>query len=108
MKEFQSIIEGTWIELLNVELTEEQTILLLSSDEEPKLDLVNYIKSQREGVVEPNKLNTLISLYNTIKPILKDGDVYQLISINLSEIAEDVFTGILNFRISGDHRQIRF
>ena len=108
MKNIQSTIEGTWIELLNVELTEEQTILLLSSDEEPKLDLVNYIKSQREGVVEPNKLNTLISLYNTIKPILKDGDVYQLISINLSEIAEDVFTGILNFRISGDHRQIRF
>jgi hypothetical protein len=110
MKNYQSTIEGTWIELLPVELTEEQKILLLSteeSDTEKKKTLFESIKSQRESSVGKTKSSTLSSFYNGIKPELKEKDTYQLISIDLVE-KEDKFTGILNCRVNGEHKQIRF
>jgi hypothetical protein len=110
MKNFQSTIEGTWIEILPVELTEEQQILVTSTKEEDKEAqqiLIENIKSQRELSVGKTKSSTLSSFYNGIKPELKEKDTYQLISINLTE-KEDKFTGILNCRVNGEHKQIRF
>jgi hypothetical protein len=109
MKTYQSTTEGTWVELLQVTLTEEQKSLIMSTNEEDreaKLVLVENIKSQREAVVSKDKAEELISFYNTIKPVLKETDVYQLISADLSE--ENPFQGILNFRANGEHKQIRF
>ena len=109
MKNYQSIIEGTWVEILKVELTEEQKALMLSNneeDQESKLALMQSIKVQREGAVPENKAAELVSFYNTIKPVLKETDVYQLISADLSET--DSFQGILNCRVNREHIQIRF
>lgn len=110
MKTYQSIIEGTWIELLPVQLTEEQKALMISikeEDKEAKKSLMENIKSQREGLVDIKKEGELNSFYNSVKPELKQKDVYQLISINVSERGDN-FTGILNCRINGEHKQIRF
>lgn len=41
--------------------------------------------------------------YNLVKPTLKDTDVYQLISIDMVDNK-----GILNCRVNGEHKQIRF
>lgn len=109
MKTYQSTTEGTWVELLQVTLTEEQKALLISTneeDKEAKLTLVNTLKSQREGAVSKDKLKDLISFYNEVKPVFKETDVYQLISADLTEA--NPFTGILNFRVNGEHKQIRF
>jgi hypothetical protein len=110
MKNYQSTAEGTWIELLPVQLTEEQKTLIMSTkeeDTEAKKALQETIKSQREGSVPTKKKNELKAFYNTVKPELKEDDTYQLISIDLSE-KEEKFVGILNCRINGEHKQVRF
>jgi hypothetical protein len=110
MKNYQSTIEGTWVELLPVQLTKEQRDLIRSNkqeDTEAKQELSVLIKSQREGQVDEVKKRELVSFYNSVKPELKENDTYQLISINLSE-KEDKFVGILNCRVNGEHKQVRF
>lgn len=110
MKQFQSTTEGTWIELNPVELTQEQKTLLMSreeSDRESQKTLREEIKSLRESVVSEEVSGELGSFYLSVKPELKETDVYQLISIDLSERTGG-FTGILNCRVNGEHKQIRF
>jgi hypothetical protein len=109
MKTYKSTTEGTWVEILKVELTEEQKVLMVSTneeDKEAKVALAQSIKSQREGVVPEDKVAELVAFYNTIKPVLKETDDYQLISADLSET--DSFQGILNCRVNREHIQVRF
>ena len=111
MKTYQSTTEGAWVESTPVRLTKEQSALLVSreeSDKESQKDLRDFIKSEREGEVEEVKVTELNSFYQSVKPELKEGDTYQLISVDLSEKQEGVFTGILNCRVNGEHKQIRF
>jgi hypothetical protein len=111
MKKFQSKTEGSWIELLPVELTEEQKALLISTREEDRgsqKDLRDWIKSQREGEVDELKSNELTAFYEDKKPEVKQGQAYQLISIDLAERTKGVYEGILNCRVNGEHKQIRF
>jgi hypothetical protein len=111
MKNYQSTIENTWIELLPVELTETQIELLKSTQEtdaEAKSDLIKEIKESREGAVSSELSEKLNTVYTSLKPELKEKDVYQLISADFSEKAENVFTGIINFRLNAEHKQIRF
>jgi hypothetical protein len=109
MKTYKSTIEGTWVEILKVELTEEQKAFMASTneeDKEAKLTLAQSIKAQREGTVSEDKAAELVAFYNTIKPVLKEEDVYQIISADLFEATP--FAGILNCRVNGEHLQIRF
>jgi hypothetical protein len=107
MKNYNSTTEGTWVELVQVKLTQEEKDLLRSSkeeDRESQKELRDKIKSEREKSVDSEKVTELSDLYNSLKPELKEGDVYQLISIDVSEKN----TGILNCRVNGEHKQIRF
>jgi|688.fasta_scaffold962866_2 hypothetical protein len=107
MKQFQSIVEGTWVELKPVVLTEEQKTLLMSKekgDKEAQLALFEEIQFQREGVVDAAKSAELAAFYESKKPELKAEDVFQLIAADVSES----FNGIINFRVNGEHKQIRF
>lgn len=109
MKTYKSNIEGTWVEITPVELTAEQNALLISTnenDQEAKFNLLQTLTTQREVAVSENKRQELISFYNTIKPVLKETDIYKLISVELSEA--NPFEGILNCRVNGEHLQIRF
>jgi hypothetical protein len=111
MKNYQSTIESTWIELLPVELTEAQIELLKSTQEtdaEAKSDLIKEIKESREGEISSELTEKLNTVYTSLKPELKEKDVYQLISADFSEKSENVFTGIINFRLNTEHKQIRF
>ena len=110
MKTYQSTTEGTWIEVLPVQLSEEQIQLMMSKDDadkEAQAQLAADIKSQRENEVSEEKSSELASFYSTVKPSIKEGDVYKLISIDLTETDANK-TGILNYRINGEHKQIRF
>jgi hypothetical protein len=57
--------------------------------------------------VNQGKQDELIGLYNNFKPVLEDGSIYQLISMDVSEDSGS-YWGILNCRVDNDHRQIRF
>jgi hypothetical protein len=111
MKNYQSTIENTWVELVQVELTEAQLELLKSTEEtdtEAKSDLIKEIKESREGAVSSELSEKLNTVYTSLKPELKEKEVYQLISADFSEKSENVFTGIINYRINTEHKQIRF
>jgi len=106
MKNYQLVNEGAWIEILKVELTEEQKAILLSGDD--KKDLLSLIKSQREGEMSNEKKDSLSAFYDSVKPELKEEDIYELISIDVSDKEDGIFKGILNCRINEEHIQIRF
>jgi ribosomal 30S subunit maturation factor RimM len=107
MKNLQSTAEGSWIELKEVVLTEQQNLILISDNNEEKANLLLEIKANRE--VEPTQEDIDIALakYNEVKPTLKEDDVYELISMDIT-IENESSLGILNCRINGEHKQIRF
>ena len=109
MKNIISKIEGTWIELKKIQLTNEQKELLSSQKEEDKefkLELANTIKLEREITLTQEESVIYQDVYDRIKPTLSAEDAYQLISINIYKT--DRISGILNCRVNSEHKQIRF
>lgn len=110
MKIYQSTTENNWIELLPVALTKEQRDLMRSKNPEDlaaQQALSETISTQRIGTVSEEKSDELVAFYNSVKPQLNQGDTYSLISIDLHEKGNS-YSGILNCRINGEHKQIRF
>jgi len=103
MKQLQSTTEGTWVEINPVSLTAEQIAILESEDDNTKAVLAAEIKEQRESIASDEDILAGNAKYAEIKPTLKETDIYQLISF---DIAND--SGILNCRVNGEHKQIRF
>jgi hypothetical protein len=110
MKNLQSTIEGTWVELLPVELTENERTLLMSkneSDREAQATLIARIKSEREQPALQSDAGVAQAKYLQVKPTLEEGQTYQLIAMDAS-ISEGNISGILNCRVNVEHKQIRF
>lgn len=106
MKHLQSTTEGTWIEIKQVKLTDEQKTLLMSRDKkdvEDKKTLVAELKTLREVAAKAADVKLAKAKYNEVKPTLEAEDVYHFISIDINDNS-----GILNCRINGEHKQIRF
>ena len=110
MKNIQSTTEGTWIELASVEFTEAEQTLLISTKEEDlesKAELIAEIKTKREKALSTEEVETATSIYNSFKPALQESDEYQLISVDMT-LSNETGTGIINCRVNGEHKQIRF
>ncbi len=110
MKNLQSTIEGNWIEIKPVILTEEQRTLMMSQEESDmgaKQALMIEIKTQREVTADSEDVLLAETKYAEVKPILKETEVYELIAMDLV-IDELKLSGILNCRVNGEHKQIRF
>jgi hypothetical protein len=107
MKRYKSTHEDSWIELLNVTITEEQKSILASENSDAINELKQLISQQSQNEVSAGLKETLINFYNSIKPELKENDKYELISIDIME-TNNIFKGILNCRINNEHKQIRF
>lgn len=110
MKQLFSTEEGVWKELKPVELTQEEKELLKSADsanKESKRALIERVKSEREVVASKKDTNFMKSEYSKIKPVLNEGDVYQLLGVNCT-VNDDKVSGILNCRVNGKHIQVRF
>lgn len=103
MKYLQSTVEGTWIEIKQVSLTAEQMSILKSGDSNAQTNLRLQIKEQRESIASEEDVTACNAKYVEIKPTLKESDVYELISFDITDDS-----GILNCRVNGEHRQIRF
>jgi trehalose/maltose hydrolase-like predicted phosphorylase len=109
MEIFQSTIENKWVKINKIEVTETEQELLRSTNEEDKvakLELMQTIKSKRYTNLTATKSKEFVDLYNKAKPVLKETDNYQLISMDVSKT--DKLSGILNCRINGEHKQVRF
>jgi hypothetical protein len=109
MENFQSTIEGKWVKINSVEITEIEQELLKSTKEEDKvakLEVIEAIKTKRFTNLTATKSKEFVTLYNIVKPVLKETDEYQLIAIDVCKT--DRLSGILNCRINGEHKQIRF
>jgi hypothetical protein len=110
MKNIQSTTEGTWVELVPVELTESEKTLLTSTneqDKEAKAELIAEIKTRSEKVLVKAESDKAKAIYLNLKPTLKETDIYQLISVNMT-LDGETGTGIVNCRVNGEHKQIRF
>ena len=98
MKNLQSRTEGTWVELKQIQLTDQQKILLSSKDEaneEAVIALLAEIKSLKEVVAQKKDAALAQAKYERVKPRLKETDVYQLISFDIK-----CNNGILNCRVN--------
>ncbi len=110
MKNLQSIEEGTWTELVYIELTKAEEFLLDSNEEmdiEAKEALNARIAADRQKPASKSDAKLAKDFYATIKPELKEGDEYKFLAMSMF-IDGDKKMGILNCRINGDHKQIRF
>lgn len=109
MENFQSTIEGEWVKVNSIILTATEKALLASTSEEnieAKSILLEEIKSKKyTNVTEPFS-SILIGLYNRVKPVVKETDTYQLIACDILKTKK--LSGILNCRINGEHKQVRF
>jgi hypothetical protein len=110
MKNLQSIEEGTWKEIVLVELTEAEKFLLDSNEEmdiEAKAALHAKIKANREKPASKDDAKLAKDFYANIKPELKEEDDYLFLAMNIM-IDKDEKHGILNCQVNGSHKQIRF
>lgn len=109
MKNLQSIEEGKWVEQVSVQLTDAEKALLESFDHsDEKLALIEKIKTDSKKSVSATIASKAKAKYNEIKPSLKQTDVYELISADFQYNDTNIVLGILNCRVNGEHKQIRF
>ena len=104
MKIYTSKKEGVFVEHIPLQLTDEDKAVLSGSDESAKETLKQTLASNSKKVASSTKTSELKKLYNSKKPKLKEGDVYELISVEII----DGKSGIMNYRLNGEHKQIRF
>jgi hypothetical protein len=97
MKNFNSTIENEWKEQLNFTTAQLET-LKNGTDNQKKavIEAVNV-------VVSANNLTIINAIYNQHKPTEEN---YEFIGCNLTTGEET--RGIINYRVSGEHKQIRF
>ncbi len=107
MKKYKSIESGKWYEVLEYHLTEEQKELLASrkaKDIKEQALLKKLIESESKGEVNEPEITKLNDIYNGVKPQYRN---YRLISCDIT-LDGEVSSGILNYRINEEHKQIRF
>lgn len=108
MKHLHSIEEEKFVELVKVELSkEEQDILFSDASEEIKTPIYERIKNEREKTATKADIKTAISFYKKIKPVIEDDYTYELISFDVTFDSTKA-SGLLNYRINKEHKQIRF
>jgi hypothetical protein len=110
MKNLQSLEEGTWIELVQIELTKAEEFLLDSNEEmdiEAKEVLNAKIAADQQKPASKSDAKFAQDFYATIKPKLKEGDEYKFLAMSMF-IDGDNKMGILNCRVNEEHKQIRF
>jgi hypothetical protein len=111
MKTLNSTVEGSWVEIKQVELTQEDKKLLESTSEtdlEAKKVLIDKIKTERESVALESDATLAKTTYESKKPTLKSTDTYQLISADFIINDDNIINnGIINCRINEEHVQIR-
>ena len=106
MKNLASTTEGVWVEIKPTILTEEQKTILQSSNEEEKTALMAKLKEESETKPDKVALALAVAQYNYVKPVVSKDETYEFIQCSLT--LTNTTKGILNCRVNGEHKQIRF
>lgn len=107
MKNFKSTKIGTWVEILEVEMTEEQKSIMMSFDRKAMASVVSDIEDKRTKKITAKNSTDLKAFYNKMVPVLNNTDVYELICVELTKKDDGDFSGLLNCRVNGVQKQIR-
>jgi hypothetical protein len=94
-----------WVQIVPRKNSQEIFLLLKNpkrtSEEE---QIINKWQDSAFVEVESNMSDELIGVYNSIKPI----EDFELISVDLFKKESKVYSGIMNYRVNQEHKQIRF
>lgn len=102
MKKYRAINESNWVQLIDVNITQEEYHILINGTEEEIAALEEDIKVRRTPVnVTGEELSNLLAIYNEYKPQLKEGDVYNLLSFDIA-ISEDLRMGAYNYKLNNN------
>jgi hypothetical protein len=95
-----------WILIKNISLTKEEKELISKFDQ-TSVELMKKINEKQYVKASTDDIELCENIYNQYKPQLKEHDKYELIEVNIS-LNNDTVKGIINCRINGEHKQIRF
>lgn len=101
MKILHSNLEKNWYTINNVELTSEQKNVLLTGTDEEKEAVFEYIKQNTNLPAIKKDSDAAIKLYNENKPSGEFVLIHAVINIEDS-------TGIINYRVDNEHKQLSF
>ena len=77
-----------------------------SADAQTKLELLEELESLRVTLLTEQESEKYNELYLKYKPTISENDVYELISCDISFFRK--ISAIINCRVNGEHKQIRF
>jgi hypothetical protein len=100
--------ETNWFEIKGVTPTTDQQTILQSGTDEQKLSVMKSINEQRKVIAQDSDAAIAEAAYEANKPALKETDVYQYIATDMTIDDNGKASGIINCRINGEHKQIRF
>jgi hypothetical protein len=111
MNRYNSTSEFVWVKFLQTQLSDEERQILHPRSKSTPAEIAAAraaIDSRSRIPATEQETERLNTFYNNIKPTLKEDQVYSLISVDITESTNGAYRGILNCRINGEHRQVRF
>jgi len=103
MNKYRAISETEFIKLADVQITEAEYDVFKNGTQEERLALKDDLDLRFSNVtIEGAELDLLTTAYNSYKPELKDGDVYELISFDIAMAGgmEDDKMGAYNYKLN--------
>jgi len=111
-KVYISTKENIWNELTSVNITEEENAIINSEDlnlKSKKFELIKSIKDRQIKVLSKEDLLNIKTKYIELKNSLNldKKDTYIFISSTIL-CNNNIYTGIINYNINKEHKQLRF
>jgi len=100
MKKYKAINESSWVEIIDVNITEEEANILSNGTEEEIAALKEDVKVRSTPIEVPvEELVGLLAIYDEYKPELKEDDIYDLISFDIAISGEERM-GAYNYKLN--------
>lgn len=103
MKRYKAISDTEFVRIIDIQFTPEEAQAFVNGTKEEKSALMAELEQKFTDVaLEGAELAELETVYNAYKPVLKDGDVYELISFDLAleNGVEGAKMGAYNYKIN--------
>lgn len=102
MKKYKALNESSWVEIIDVIITENEALIFNSGTEEQIAALEEEIKIRSTPIDVPvEELVGVLAVYDEYKPTLKEGDVYSLTSFDIAMSGEKRM-GAYNYVLNGN------
>lgn len=103
MKRYKAISDTEFVRIVDIQYTPEEVEAFVNGTKEERLALMTDLEERFADVaLEGSELAELETVYNAYKPVLKDGDVYELISFDvaLENGVEGAKMGAYNYKLN--------